>query len=385
MPRPHALFTLIVLASQAGAQVQRPQLSSAQARNFEETLRSNPTDREARKALLDYYYLNPALDPAQAIPARRRHILWLIQNTPADELAGVSAATIDAAGHRLADPQGFKLASAAWKAQTERKDAEAATMVNAAFFFKLADKGFTIRLLERALALEPGNKQTGGRLGDEYALAIMGITMVNKNGYPLRADPGQTGSESAQLARDALKTSRNPHALAKAGYDLSFQGSILYYTGQLPFNTADLAEQTLQRAVSLAPDDPGVAAYLEQHREIQRQLPPDLAARGENSAALPVSRSAAFRRSSQIPEPAASAAASSTPVQAVAAQPTAGDLKKVTVGMNREQLLQMGKPSGQITLDEDGHLVEIYQYFANGSQFATIRLTDGTVSSVLIP
>lgn len=61
---------------------------------------------------------------------------------------------------------------------------------------------------------------------------------------------------------------------------------------------------------------------------------------------------------------------------------TADDLRKVTAGMNREQLLQLGSPAARITMDEDGHLIEIYQYSANGTSLGTVRLTDGTVSSV---
>src|SRR4249919_679635 len=127
---------LVVFAAQA----QRPQISAIPAQSFEAALKSNPKDRAARSALLNYYFLNSRLDPAEAIPARRRHILWLIENTPADDLAGAPAATIDAAGHYLADPQGFKLASAAWRAQTARRDINAKALANAAYFFKLSDK-----------------------------------------------------------------------------------------------------------------------------------------------------------------------------------------------------------------------------------------------------
>ena len=52
---------------------------------------------------------------------------------------------------------------------------------------------------------------------------------------------------------------------------------------------------------------------------------------------------------------------------------------------NREQLLKLGVPSGRITLPEDGHTIEIYQYSANGASLGTVRLSDGRVSSVLIP
>jgi tetratricopeptide (TPR) repeat protein len=63
---------------------------------------------------------------------------------------------------------------------------------------------------------------------------------------------------------------------------------------------------------------------------------------------------------------------------------SAGDLEKVTAGMSREQLLKLGPPAGRITMDDDGHLIEIYQYSANGTSLGRIRLTDGTVSSVEI-
>lgn len=265
-------IALFLAVGQAGAQVPQPQLSAAQAQQFEAALTTNPRDREVRSALLSYYFLNSRLDPSQAIPARRRHILWLIENAPADPLAGSPAATIDAAGHRLADPQGFQLASEAWRARTARPEVNAAALANAAYFFKLSDKAFTISLLERALILEPTNREFGARVGDEYALAIMGVTMVNKNGFPLGVDPRQTQSAFARQAREALTTSRNPYVLAKAGYMLSFQGAILRGTGKLAFDTAPLAEAALQRAVSLAPGDRDVANYLAQHRAIQGQI-----------------------------------------------------------------------------------------------------------------
>jgi hypothetical protein len=264
-------IALILFAAQAAAQAQRPQLSAAEAQKFEAALKSNPEDRAARSALLDYYFL-ARVDPAVTIPARRRHILWLIEHTPSDALAGSPAGTIDASGHWLADPQGFKLASDAWRAQAAKQEVSAPMLVNAAYFFKLSDKAFTIHLLERALTLEPTSKDIAAGLGSEYALAIMGVTMVNKNGYPLGADPNLTQSAAAKRARVALTTSRNPYVLAKAGYMLSWQGAVLYYSRKLAFDTAPLAESALQRAVSIAPGDPDVSNYLEQHHAILREL-----------------------------------------------------------------------------------------------------------------
>jgi len=187
-------------------------------------------------------------------------------------MAGTSAATIDASGHRLADSQGFKLASDAWRTQTTKQGVSAAALMNAAYFFKLSDKAFTISLLERAVALEPGNKNISAALGETYAMAIMGVTMVNKNGYPLGADPDQLQAPVARQAHEALGASMNPYVLAVAGYKISFQGAILRGTGNLAFDPIPLAESVLQRAVSLAPGDPDVASFLRQHREIQRTI-----------------------------------------------------------------------------------------------------------------
>jgi hypothetical protein len=61
-------------------------------------------------------------------------------------------------------------------------------------------------------------------------MTIIGVTMVNKNGFPLEADAGQTQSVFARQAREALNSSRNAYVLAKAA-KLSFQGAILRGAG----------------------------------------------------------------------------------------------------------------------------------------------------------
>src|ERR1700691_3517549 len=162
-----AFGCLLVIALGVGAQDPRGQISAQEAARLEAALKADPANREARGTLLDYYFLNTKVNAASAIAARRRHILWLIENTPWDELAGGPSATIDESesGHRLADPAGFKLASDAWWAQAVKPDARAATLVNAAYFYKLSDKEASIELLEKALALEPSSKETAARLG----------------------------------------------------------------------------------------------------------------------------------------------------------------------------------------------------------------------------
>jgi tetratricopeptide (TPR) repeat protein len=415
-PRLLGSIALIWLAVQTTAQAQRTQLSPADAQRLEAALQSNPHDRAARDALLEYYFL-AKIDPAVAIPARRRHILWLIENTPDDELAGSPAATIDAAGHWLADPEGFRLASEAWRAQTARRDASAASLVHAAYFFKLSDKAFTIGLLERALALEPDSKEIAARLGDEYALAIMGVTMMNKNGYPMTADSKALRSPLAVRAHVVLETSQNPYLLAKAGYMLLWQGAILHYSGKLALDTAPLAKWALERAVSLAPSDPGVANYMEQYYAITREYErlkktsPTEALAAKKSSPLPSATSlvaASQKKPSPAPNTNTAAAQPKPPVpqQPVAQQPvpqqpapslappppetppepTSDDLKQVAVGMTRQQLTKLGAPASRLTMDDDdGHVIEIYHYSLRTGRVGTIRLKDGVVSSIEVP
>lgn len=261
------VLALLLLALPVEAQTPRAPISAAEARRLEAALQANPNDRPARETLLEYYFR--AAPPTEAIPARRRLIVWMIQNTPADPLAGAPSATIDAAGHKLADPVGFATASTAWKTQTAKPNASAQTLGNAAYFFKLSDLGLAQTLLERAVELEPANKEIGARLGDLYAQGILGITMVNGNGYPLAASAAQAQGALGQRSRAALNNSRNPYVLAKGAYMLSFQGAILKGTGNLALDPGPIAEAAAQRALSLAPGDQEVAAAVREQRNLQ--------------------------------------------------------------------------------------------------------------------
>ena len=350
---------LIALALSESKAQPPPGLSFAEAQRLEQAVERNPNDTAARSRLLDHYYLDKSVDPKDAIAARRRHILWLIENAPESDLAGTSQATIDRAGYYLADAEGYKLASQAWRAQMEKPDTKSAALVNGAFFFKTEDRDYCVHLLQRALTLDPKNKEIGARLGDEYALIILGLTLENRNHYPLRADGALTQSAFAKSARAALSASQNPYVLAKAGYMLAWQGAILRASGKLPFDPLPLAQSTVERAVSLAPGEQDVAAVRDNVLDFER-----------------MAGKAAPRTQEPLKQPQDDA--TNPP-----AAPAAGiDLKQISVGMSRKDVLRLGPPSGRITMDEDGHLVEIFQYNFNASPSGRVRLTDGVVSSI---
>lgn len=60
--------------------------------------------------------------------------------------------------------------------------------------------------------------------------------------------------------------------------------------------------------------------------------------------------------------------------------PSAVDLAEIHNGMERDSVLALGHPSARITMYEDGHIVEIYQY--RGQAAGTVRLRDGAVWAV---
>ena len=71
------------------------------------------------------------------------------------------------------------------------------------------------------------------------------------------------------------------------------------------------------------------------------------------------------------------------PVPATPPQPTEVipvDLRTVTLGMARAQVLELGEPTSRMMTSDDGHLMEVYRY-----ALGVVRLTDGAVSSIDFP
>jgi hypothetical protein len=73
------------------------------------------------------------------------------------------------------------------------------------------------------------------------------------------------------------------------------------------------------------------------------------------------------------------------PPPAVAPPPppvTAEDLRAVTAGANREDVLKIGQPAARITMFDDGHLSETFRYGTGNSMLGVVHLSDGVVTSV---
>jgi hypothetical protein len=64
-------------------------------------------------------------------------------------------------------------------------------------------------------------------------------------------------------------------------------------------------------------------------------------------------------------------------------EPTAEDFATIQVGASEEQVVAaLGQPESKVTIPDDGHLVQICQYWSNGKQIGTVRLDNGQVVTV---
>jgi hypothetical protein len=94
------------------------------------------------------------------------------------------------------------------------------------------------------------------------------------------------------------------------------------------------------------------------------------------------SRGAAQEASRQEPEAAPTAAPAI--VEPVVRQPSAEQVANIQVGSTDEELqAALGVPASRVVIpDDDGHLRESWQYWANGRQIGTVRLDNGRVVTV---
>ena len=236
-------------------------VTAQQSAPLEEALARAPGDANARAKLLGFYFApaSQALGAPARIQARRNHILWLIRNRPESGLLMTSEASLDPAGHALADPQGYEQASKAWLEQTAKKDASALTLGNAGRFFYLHDKALATQFYARARKLEPANGMWPMMQGSVMASAVAGVTAMNQNGFPGPADAREAESDFAKSARRELQTTKDTVLMRAAADELLASGFMAQamarqQTGKAPaVDALDLAEALLKRAQALDP------------------------------------------------------------------------------------------------------------------------------------
>jgi hypothetical protein len=251
-------------------------LTKVEAEAFEAALASNPDDLATRTKLLGFYFRGAGrlYGPEATIAARRQHILWLIEHHPGSEVSQLSEATIDAAGHALADMNGYAEAARLWTKQAQQHGNDPRVLGNAARFFQLSDKQQAAALLKGAQRAAPQDAQWSGRLGYLYAIAILGVDMMNQNGLPTSHSPAEAKSSFATQAREELEKSSDANVVGTAGSVLAQYGLMMggLFHERFAVDYAPLAEALLLKALELDTANAQWPAALEQFRNLRQEV-----------------------------------------------------------------------------------------------------------------
>lgn len=223
-------------------------LSSSEVTAMETKLRANPEDWTARLSLLGYYWSSAGLrmSKSQIIAARRRHILWAIENRGAEkDLFDAVELHLDNSGP-LADPNGAKQAEDSWQRAIAKHPENAQTSLNAALFSATTDPAFSEHALEHARS-HADDASCNRALGWLYGMALV------------------SGSDRAfaEHAQSTLARSANPDLLVGAAPVLAFptlkatteQHS---HAGFSRPKYLEFSEDLSTRAIVSQPDDPYV-------------------------------------------------------------------------------------------------------------------------------
>jgi len=153
----------------AGGRLQPDEVNALEA-----TLAKQPDDLSARSKLLGYYFLRQHSSP-EVKAARQRNVFWIIKNHPEAQIAGLPYCTLDP----ILDGDAYQQGKQLWLQQTKDQATNLAVIGNAAHYFLIHDRNLAEQLLKQGQKTEPGNPGWSDRLGQLYALNIIGQSGTN--------------------------------------------------------------------------------------------------------------------------------------------------------------------------------------------------------------
>lgn len=242
------------------------------AEPLEAALVKTPEDLVSRYRLLGYYYFNGAdeIGVPRTVEARRRHILWLIQNHPELEVVAYPEASLAPADSVLADPQGYAEGSRLWLEQVSKPGAREVVFFHGAVYHQVGDKAKAEQILLQGRTAFPAAAPVfDSQLGYVYAMAVLGVSRLNHTGLPVAASPEERAGPFAARARKTLENANSPALVGTAGKILVQYGTIMRAFGLSPDGEMKLAERLLTRADQLQPGNPDWADALGQQLLLQ--------------------------------------------------------------------------------------------------------------------
>ncbi len=179
----------------------------------------------------------------------------------------------------------------------------------------------------------------------EHAAAAAGATIGTAAGKPLGTALGKIFGSMDQSTSKAAGTTKVVKPVTPKP-EVTASAPVVAPTPSAPIGGSD--------------GGPGPSAST-RHSARRRELPPDAEPLAPLTAIAPV-----------VPEPV------------VVKEPSVDEIAAIQVGASSHDLeVALGAPESRVSIpDDDGHLLEICQYWAKGQPLGTVRLDNGRVISV---
>lgn len=223
-------------------------LSPSEVTAMETKLAANPQDWTARLSLLGYYWSTADLrmSKSQIIAARRRHILWAIENRGTEtDLFDAPELHLGNLGP-LADQAGEKKAEQIWQIAIAKHPESLDVSFNAASFAAAADPTFSEQVLQSAKP-RADDASCNRALGWLYAMSL--VSGLNQ-AFAEHAQTTLTTSTNTDLLVEAARVLASPTFKASTGKNPKLE--------LLRPRYLDFSEELTTRASSSQPDDPHV-------------------------------------------------------------------------------------------------------------------------------
>jgi hypothetical protein len=205
-------------------------------------------------------------------------------------------------------------------------------------------------------------------------------------GKSMRSSIPFTIAASLILAVGIQAQSLSEHAAAAAGATIGtaagkpLSNAITKIFDQVD-NSAQKAAKNPSKPLTKTTNEPAPAAVPLPHMgAIVNSDPPVSGGSGQAGSG---SRRRTPRSESAANAPVATPTFTIVPVEPPEKQATAEELALIKIGTTEQDLVAMlGRPYSRITIPDEGHMLETYQYRANGKPLATIRLDNGQVVTI---
>lgn len=186
-------------------------LTPEEAGALEKQIEQNPRDVDLRTKLLGYYF-GKEFQNESAREAKRKHVLWLILNSPESAVLAIPYGQLNATLDAEAYSQGKK----AWVDQLKKDPKNLKLLEHSAKFFLIDDRKLAAESLQEARTLDMSNPKWPAALGQLYSLDMFTSSLKIKTDAAVKAlEQFEIAYElSTDMARDALLQSLAKAALA---------------------------------------------------------------------------------------------------------------------------------------------------------------------------